>query len=454
MKLLKSMIAIGTFLSASALAHPVQQAQGSQTNAPTTTQVATPDKIVLIQAGWLLAVPGKTPLRERTLVIRNDRIERIDAGYTGPSSFEGNDVEVINLQDRYVLPGLMDMHVHLSDAAGDDKPFKVNNVSGNLDADVVKSRDDITHFVDAVGNAHKTLMAGFTTVRDVGSSGWNMVVLRDAIASGKFEGPRILAALEIIRPGSDNGPGACSGVESCRRETRKQIDMGADLIKIYATCSGSKPCGLQYAPSTFLKDELEAIIDTAHSRQLSVAAHAHGEEGIRAALRAGVNSIEHGSYSPADSIPLYKKNGAFLVPTMMVEGNIRKDIVGATGPMRAVMQNFLDKHGPRMMEAWRSGVTIAAGTDAGVVEHGNNARELQYYVELGMPAAEAIKTATINGAALINRQNDLGTLEVGKIADVIAVDNDPLADIKALQQVRFVMKDGHVFRNDHVASAQ
>lgn len=412
------------------------------------------DQVKLIQAGWLLAVPGQQPLRERTIVVRNDRIERIDNGFTAAAAIANADVEVVDLRDRFVLPGLMDMHVHLSMNSGGEAPFKIKNVSSDLEGATAEQRNDLTQLVDGIGNARKTLMAGYTTVRDLGSYGWNNVVLRDAIAAGKVEGPRILTAVSTLRPSADTGPGACSGVESCRTTTRRQIDMGADVIKIYASCSGSLPCGLQGAPPTFLDDELKAIVETAHSRQLRVAAHAHGEDAIRAALRAGVNSVEHGSYTPADAIETFKKNGAFLVPTLSVQDNIRKDILTAKGPMLAVMRNFLDKHGPRMIAAYRAGVKIAAGSDAGINPHGHNARELELYVIEGMPAADAIKASTVNAADLIGRSRDLGTIETGKIADIIAVGTDPIADIKALQSVSFVMKDGRVFRNETAASAQ
>ncbi len=422
---------------------------GNDTPTPaTTTPAVARDKVKLIEAGWLLAVPGQPPLRQRTIVVRNDRIDRIDTGYTDPGSITGADVERIDLRDRFVLPGLMDMHVHLASNSRDTPPFKIRYAADDLPDASVAQRNDVTRLVDAIGNARKTLMAGFTTVRDLGGAGWNMVALRDAVAQGLFPGPRILTAVTIVRPGGGNGPGACSGVEGCRRQTREQIDMGADLIKIYATCSGSLPCGLQFAPPVFLDDELKAIVEVAHSRQLRVAAHAHGEEGVRAALRAGVNSVEHGSYTPPDTYETFRKSGAFLVPTMSVHDNIEEDIKTADGPMRAVMQNFLDKHGPRMMAAWRAGVKVAAGTDAGVSVHGHNARELEYYVKEGMPAADAIKTATVNAASLIGRERELGTLEPGKLADIIAVGADPLADITALQHVSFVMKDGQVFRND------
>ncbi len=452
MKKLALLAAACAVICTPAFAHP--DGFGLPEAEPAPAAAPARDKVKLVQAGWLLAVPGQKPLHERTIVVRNDRIERIDKGFTAAAAITYADVEIIDLRDRFVLPGLMDMHVHLSMNSSGEAPFKIKNVSSDLEGATAEQRNDLTQLVDGIGNARKTLMAGYTTVRDLGSYGWNNVVLRDAIAAGKVEGPRMLTAVSTLRPSADTGPGACSGVESCRTTTRRQIDMGADVIKIYASCSGSLPCGLQGAPPTFLDDELKAIVETAHSRQLRVAAHAHGEAAIRAALRAGVNSVEHGSYTPADAIETFKKNGAFLVPTLSVQDNIRKDILTAKGPMLAVMQNFLDKHGPRMIAAWRAGVKIAAGSDAGINPHGHNARELELYVIQGMPAADAIKASTVNAADLIGRSADLGTIETGKIADIIAVGADPIADIKALQSVSFVMKDGRIFRNEAAAPAQ
>jgi imidazolonepropionase-like amidohydrolase len=453
MKMLAIVAAVCVAITSPVCAHPDGFGL-PEVETPRTATTPSRDKVKLIQAGWLLAVPGQQPLRTQTIVVRNDRIERIENGYTAPQAIPDAEVEVIDLQSSFVLPGLMDMHVHLSKTSPGETPFRIRNVSDDLEGASVAQRNDLTELVDAIGNAHKTLMAGYTTVRDLGGYGWNSVALRDAIAAGKFDGPRILTAVSILRPSSGSSAGACSGVESCRTATRRQIEMGADLIKVYLSCSGSQPCGYQGAPPTFLDDELKAIIETAHSRQVQVTTHAHGEEAIRAALRAGVNSVEHGSFTPADAIETFKKTGTFLVPTLSVQDNIRKDIITAKGPMLAVMQNFLDKHGPRMMAAYRAGVKIAAGSDAGVTAHGRNARELELYVLQGMPANDAIKTTTVNAAALIGREKDLGTIETGKIADIIAVGADPIADIKALQSVSFVMKDGRVFRNEAAASPQ
>ena len=438
---------IGLFVAALLLAHlpgtaTAHPGEGDGTAKAEKAEPAT----TLIHAGWLLAVAGEQPMRDQTIVVRGERIEQILPGFVSATGAGANGANVIDLRDEYVLPGLMDMHVHLS-FEFDAQSFVISGTSDDTEYSDATSRSDVSKMVDAIENARKTLEAGYTTVRNVGSSGWHIAALRDAIASGRLVGPRILTSGVTIYPGSGSGPGACSGVESCRRATREQIDRGADLIKVYATCSGSKTCGLQGAPSTFVPDELEAIVDVAKTRQVKVAAHAHGEDGIRLALRSGVNSIEHGSYTPEDAHRLFKQSGAFLVPTLSVQDNIRKDIDNAEGAMLAVMQNFLDKHGPRMIAAYRAGVPIAAGSDAGVTKHGNNARELELYVENGMPVSDAIKAATVNGAKLIGRENDLGTIEAGKLADIIAVQANPLQDISALQSVDFVMKGGKIYRN-------
>lgn len=404
------------------------------------------EQLKIIHAGTLLAIPGNAPMQKQSVFVRNDRIEKIVPGYVNASSDDKTDVSIINMEDRFVLPGMMDMHVHLSFESG-KTAFRIGGSSDESDAASKAQRNDLAAFVDAMDNAKKTLQAGFTTVRNVGSEGWNIAALKQAIESKRVEGPRILTAMHTIHPGADSGSGACSGVESCRTAVRRQIDMGADLIKIYASCSGSQPCGSSEAPGIFLPDELRAIVETAHTRQLTVAAHSHSASGIVDALRAGVDSIEHGSYTPKESHELFKKNGAFLVPTMsVVQENVKNDLIGAKEPMRSVMQNFVDNHSVNIMAAYRAGVIIAAGTDAGVTKHGQNAHELQYYVEQGIPASDAIKAATVNGAALIHRSKDLGTIEAGKIADIIAVEGSPLDDIKRLQSVDFVMKNGDVYR--------
>ncbi|WP_138379548.1 metal-dependent hydrolase family protein [Luteithermobacter gelatinilyticus] len=387
----------------------------------------------VIHVGRLLAVPGQDPLEKQTLLIKNAMIKDIRNGFVSPEELGHKSARLIDLRDKFVLPGLMDMHVHLT-MTDLERPG-----SGKAGADAYQ-------LLEGLKNAQKTLQAGFTTVRNVGSHGYAIFALRDAINRGDFPGPRILAAGHTLFVTTDETyPGACYNVESCRKAVRSQIEMGADVIKIYATCSGSQPCGRQDASPLFLEDEFYAIVETARTRNIPVTAHAHGTDGINAALRAGVKSIEHGSYNDATSHKLFKKQKAFLVPTLSVQDNIQRDYQTATKEMKHVMEDFMRNHPVRTYEAFQQGVKIAAGSDAGVTLHGQNARELQWYVKIGMSEMEALKTATVHAAALIGLEDRLGTLEIGKIADLIAVDGNPLENINALGNVVFVMKEGTVF---------
>ena len=405
---------------------------------------------LVIHAGTLLAVPGEAPLENRTVVAIDGRITGILDGFVDPAhaipEVEATVIQFLDLRDWFVLPGLMDMHVHLSFEFDVDGQPHYGGADDFLDQNRT-AKDDVYRLIDAMSNAKKTLDAGFTTVRNVGSSGWHIFALRDAIRDGNLDGPRIVASGHAIRIGADDGSGACTSVESCRRATREQIDMGADVIKVYATCSGSKPCGHEHAPSVFLEEELGAIVETAATRELRVAAHGHGTAGINLAARSGVASIEHGSYNDEESHRIMRQNGTFLVPTIAVQDNIRKDIEDASGAMRDVMQNFLDNHGPGMRAAHEAGVRIAAGSDAGVTVHGNNARELELYVEFGLTPEDAIVAATVHGAELIGMEDELGTLEEGKLADIVAVTGNPLEDISVLMNVAVVVKDGRVVRD-------
>ena len=404
---------------------------------------------LVVHAGTLLAIPGKSPKSEKTIVIKDGLIDRVLDGYVSSDEVIEDDenavVEFLDLSESYVLPGLMDMHVHLSFEFDVDGQKSYGAAEEYLKQEA-SARDEAYNFVNAIGNARKTLDAGYTTVRDLGSRGWHIFALRDAIRDGNLEGPRIISAGHAVRVGADEGSGACVSVESCRRATREQIDMGADVIKVYATCSGSKPCGYQGAPSVFLADELKAVVETAITRELKVAAHAHGTDGINLAAASGVSSIDHGSYNDAESHKIMRKNGVFLVSTLAVQPRILKDIETASGAMLDVMQGFLDNHGPRMYAAHKAGVQLAAGSDAGVSPHGKNAYELEMYVKYGLTPAEAIKVSTVNGAKLLGMEDKLGTIESGKIADLIAVEQNPLEDIKSLQNVAVVIKDGRIVK--------
>ncbi|HNP35938.1 MAG TPA: amidohydrolase family protein [Woeseiaceae bacterium] len=404
---------------------------------------------LVIHAGTVLPVPGKPPRENATIIVRNGRIVeirdgRIDAAQIVTDTSSAH-IETLELPDKFVLPGLMDMHVHLSAEVGVTGQLN-HGASEEYALEHKSGMADTYDLVTAMGNAHKTLQAGYTTVRDVGSEGWHIFALRDAIDDGNIAGPRILAAGSIIHPGAESGPGACSGIESCRRITREQIDMGADVIKVRTSCRGSLPCGYETAPSIFLEDELRAIIQTAATRGLKVAAHAHGTAAIDLAASLGVDSIEHGSFNDEESRRIMRKNDVYLVPTLSVQDNIHRDIVTATGTMRAIMQNFLDKHGQGMLAAHKAGVKIAAGSDAGISKNGNNAHELEYYVEYGLTPEEAIIAATVNAADLIGMGDELGTLEPGKIADLIAVDVNPLENISALKNVSLVIQGGQIVK--------
>ncbi|MXW73895.1 MAG: amidohydrolase family protein [Chromatiales bacterium] len=405
--------------------------------------------VLVVHAGTVIAVPGSEVLTDQTIVVSDGRIAAVRDGFVDPSAAADSDsahVEFLDLRDAVLLPGLMDMHVHLSMEFGVEGQ-RSYGVSDPYAVQHRTAKDDAYFMVNAIDNARKTLEAGFTTVRNVGADGWHIFALRDGIRDGLLTGPRIITAGHHIRLGADEGPGACWSVESCRRATRVQIDMGADLIKVVATCSGSKPCGNQFAPAVILEDEFRAIVEVAGTRGLKVAAHAHGTDGINLAARLGAWSIEHGSFNDAESHRIMRENGVYLVPTLAVQDNIRADIDSADDDMVGLMRSFLDNHGPRIFAAHKAGVTIAAGTDAGVTKHGNNARELELYVEHGLTPEEAIVTATVNAAAAIGMEDELGTVEPGRIADLIAVAGDPLTDISVLMNVQVVIQGGRVVKD-------
>lgn len=407
------------------------------------------ERITLIHAGTLLVSAGTPPKTRQTVHIEGTRIKAVHDGILGPEelSLAPEDTGTIDLLDRFVMPGLIDAHVHLT-------------LSPEREANRFETTGE-EMLIEGIVNAGRTLRAGFTTVRDLGARpySWPVIVLRDAIAAGRIDGPRVLAAggsisatgghADILgRPGKIasrlDTPGVCDGVAACRKAVRTQFRQGADLVKINATGGGGERNGGRDDPPAFLGDELLALVETARSLRLKVAAHAHGTAGINAALESGADSIEHGSFLDEASIALFLNRGAFLVPTLSVQDVIAKEIEGAEGPMRSRMRDFLRHHPENVGSAYRSGVRIALGTDAGVVPHGQNARELEWLVKVGMTNADAIRAATIEAAELLGLEDDAGSLEPGRLADVIAVRGDPLADIGALREVTFVMKAGRV----------
>ena len=408
-------------------------------------QDAAADTWVVVHAGTLLSVPGEQPESEKTIVIKNDVIESVLDGYVPVEDTAAVDAEVVSLRDRFVLPGLMDMHVHLSH----DRISRV----------AIK-HDDADRAVTTAITARTMLMSGFTTVRDTASSGPAVFSVRDAIDQGRIPGPRIFASGEAISTTAGHGDSMldnlseqlfCDGPYDCRKMVRQQIRVGADFLKISASGGGSEDNGGPDDPAEMLDDEIRAVTDAAHSMKRMVTAHAHGTAGINAALRNGVDSIEHGTFPDEESIRLYLETGAIMVPTLAyITGWDEEYLAGLSPEQQIRKQQFIELQPKGVAAAYQAGVVIAAGTDFGnLIPHGASARELIAYVELaGMTEMDAIVTATVNGARLLRKEDVLGTLEPGKYADLIATGTSPLDDIGVLAEIPFVMKGGVVHKNE------
>lgn len=408
---------------------------------------AQPPSATFVQAGRLLANPDTGVVtRDQTVEIRDGKVVAIRPGFVSEPG-----ARVIDLREAFVLPGLIDSHVHLLHENGpDDRMNRVTRTSADL-------------ALDGVPFARATLAAGFTTVANLGDDNDAIFALRDAIAAGKIPGPRVIAAGNVISPPGGEGdlhgyrpdvmallarPNLCTGADDCARVVRRQIQRGADIIKIVATGAvlSDAATGLD---QQFTDEEMASIVRTAHALGRQVTAHAHSAGGVNAALRAGVDSIEHGTFLDADSIRLFKARGARLVPTLLAG-----DTVGAWArdPASYLGARAREKAltvGPRMVEATRrahqSGVRIAFGTDSSVSRHGQNAREFALLVQAGLTPLDAIRSATTAGAAHLGLSASIGSLSPGKSADLIAVTGDPLSDVTELERVRFVMKAGRPF---------
>jgi imidazolonepropionase-like amidohydrolase len=405
--------------------------------------------VVVIHAGRLLDRPGERPRGPATIYVRDGRIERIADGHEPVP--EG--AERVDLGALFVMPGLIDAHVHLdSDKAGLEAQLETVTAS------------DAAVAYEAAANARKTLLAGFTTVRNLGGDHGVTLALRDAIAAGKVDGPRILdAGMPISATGGhmDHALGyredigevlgagnLCDGVESCRRAVRMQIRRGVDWIKIATTGGVNSRIGVGLGAQMF-EDEVRALVDTAHLYGRKIAVHAHGADGIALALRAGADSIEHGTLMTEDEAELFRRSNAYYVPTLStVNGYIERlarDPNAYTPEVRAKIEWRIGITGKAFRLAHERGVRIALGTDAGVSMHGRNADELELMVKHGMTPEEAIVAGTVSGAGLLGLDGEIGTLEPGKRADIIAVSGDPLADVTLLKSVAFVMRDGRIY---------
>jgi imidazolonepropionase-like amidohydrolase len=402
-------------------------------------------KQVFVQAGRLLADPGSGRVDQaRTLIIENGKVVEVREGYH--SAPEGG--STIDLRDSFVLPGLIDSHVHITSEGGP---------SSEVDA-VKKTSADRT--MDGLMYAQRSLRAGFTTLADLGGDPDAVLALRDAISAGRAFGPRIIAAGGVGAHGGHGDvhgyrpdvtelfaqPGRCSGADDCRRAVRQAVQRGADVIKIASTGGvlSNTAAGLS---QQLQDDELRAIVTTAHALGRRVVCHAHGTDGVNAALRAGVDSIEHGTYLDAESIKLMKSNKTYLVPTLLAGATVAERATTASWMPAPVRQKALEV-GPKMVDMARrareGGVQFAFGTDSGVSAHGDNAKEFALLVSAGFSPLDAIRSATVWGAKHNRIDHEVGTLASGKMADLIAVKGDPLRDVTELERVSFVMKSGKV----------
>jgi imidazolonepropionase-like amidohydrolase len=383
-------------------------------------------------------------------VVDGNLIKSVEKGYSKPGK---NDL-LIDLKDRTVMPGFIDLHVHIE---GDyDKDSYLERFTMN-EADVA---------FEAAKNARVTLMAGFTTVRDLGGTGVN-VSLRNAISKGIAVGPRIYTVAKAIaitgghadptngyRKGLVPAPGPESGVangpDECRQAVRQQVKNGADCIKITAT-GGVLSVARDGSRPQFTEEEIRAIVETADDFGIHVAAHAHGDEGMQRAVRGGVRTIEHGTFMSEATMDLMKERGTWYVPTITA-GNSVADSARIKGYYPDIITPKALHVGPQIATtfalAYKKGVKIAFGTDAGVYPHGLNAIEFELMVEGGMPPMEAIQCATIRAATVLDEQKRLGSIEPGKLADLVASKDNPLDDIKTLQHIKFVMKDGKIYKQE------
>ena len=406
----------------------------------------------IVQAGRLIDVPGQPARSATTILIHADRIVALRDGIVDAAAFgesQGARSEIVNLRSYTVLPGLVDAHVHLSWNL--QEPFWKEAVN-SLEAQTLR----------AARNAARTLQAGFTTVRDLGSRGASVLAVRDAIDRGELPGPRIITAgapISIVGGHGDiNGfrpevadvlsaaeAAVCTGADECARQVRLNAKRGAQVIKVMVT-GGILSQESRGLDQHFSAAELRSIVDTAHAMGLTVAAHAHGPQGILAAVSAGVDSIEHGTFLDAAGVEAMQRSDVFLVPTLRAAHALHEGLAQGRFTSQVAdkaRQVLRTADGQALRRARLGRVQIAFGTDAAVFEHGRNAEEFNLLVTRGgLSATEALVTATVNAATLCGMAESVGTLEVGKYADLIAVGGDPYEDVRVLEQVAAVMKGG------------
>ncbi|MGA8428877.1 MAG: amidohydrolase family protein [Candidatus Sulfotelmatobacter sp.] len=403
-------------------------------------------KNVLVHAGRLLDVKTGKVLSDQTLLIEDRKIVSVGpaAQIKAPA-----DAILIDLPSATVLPGLIDAHTHLTMAPN----FGYETLAISIPRETLIG----------ARNARITLNAGFTTVRNVGASGYTDVALRDAINAGDVPGPRMLVSgppLSITGGHCDNdmlpfeyhavADGVADGIAAVQQKVRQNIKYGSDLIKVCAT-GGVLSLGDNPQASQYTLEEMKAIVADAHRLGRKVAAHAHGAEGIKWATEAGVDSIEHGSYIDDAGIALMKEHGTYLVPTLYLGDWFfqNMDQTHMPPPLMAKAREVIPMARKNVARAFASGVKVAFGTDAAVYPHGLNAHEFAVMVKLGLTPLQAIQAATVNAADLLGWSGKVGSLEPGAWADIVAVDGDPLQDVTTLEKVKFVMKGGEVVKNDY-----
>jgi imidazolonepropionase-like amidohydrolase len=405
---------------------------------------ATAADVTAVKAAHMVDVRNGTLIDHAVVLISGERITAAGSNVAIPAG-----ATIIDLGNKTLLPGLIDSHTHIT-GRPEDAGYSI----------IAKSIPRIT--LTGAHNALTTLRAGFTTIRDVGADGYSDIGLRDAINDGDVPGPRILASgppLGITGGHCDDtmhapeykatSLGAADGVDEALKVTRRNIKYGADVIKICAT-GGVLSFGDDPRTSQYTLEELKAIIGDAHRLGRKAAAHAHGGDGIKLSVLAGIDSIEHGSYIDDEGIKLMKEHKTYLVPTLYLGDWLieNAEAIKLPKPLLDKAKVVLPQARINIGKAIKAGVPIAFGTDAAVYPHGLNAREFAVLVKLGMTPAQAIRTATVNAADLLGWSDKVGSIEAGKYADLIAVEGEPLKDVRALEQVQWVMKGGAVIRKD------